>query len=136
MVPPLGVAGGFETEALVDEADVGPAVDAASVMVTLEAAAAGAVDPSQSQVKTTRLPGSISVNVPAADCPGVMVQRYSPPTRRSTRAATACHRRNRSGRVIRAKAVSGSTGMKTDLSVVIRVRLEVWMLQGGGLGHQ
>ena len=62
-------------------------------------------EPSQPKVKTIRLPGSISVMVPEAVCPGMMVHRYSPPALSSTRAVTACQRRSRSGSVKRAKVV-------------------------------
>ncbi|CFR66669.1 Uncharacterised protein [Mycobacterium tuberculosis] len=46
-----------------------------SVMVTVDPPGGGSPWSSQPQVKTTRLPGSTSMTVPAALCPGVTVQR-------------------------------------------------------------
>ena len=97
-----------------------------SVMITVDAPGGSSAEPSQPQVKTTLRPGSISVNVPPAAWPGMMVQRNSPPARRSTLAVTACQRRSRSGLVIRAKASSASSGMNTEFSYGIT------RLLGGG----
>jgi len=50
-----------------------PPAAGSSVMVTVERGRF--VEPSQPQVKTTRRPGSTSVNVPAAEFPGITVHR-------------------------------------------------------------
>src|SRR6188472_2164679 len=46
----------------------------------------------------------------------MIVHRYVPPARRSTRAETVFHRRSRSGSVSSAKASSGETGRVTLIS--------------------
>ena len=88
-------------------------------MITVDAPGGRSAEPSQPQVKTTRRPGSTSVNVPPAECPGMMVHRKSPPARRSTRAVMTCQRRSRSGSVIRAKVSSAFSGTSTDFSKAI-----------------